>query len=120
MTAGAPARADAPYVDSHGNADLVWVDMLYVPRAQRGQGIGRKTYEAWEASLPTTVRLVLIHAGDTGSGDSSGFWDAMGFAFRYDGENLSHEARCAMAKGVNGHPTPPTLRVEDGDEDEEE
>lgn len=118
MTAVAAGSTDAPYVDSHGNPELVWLDMLYVPKAQRGRGIGRKTYEAWEAGLPKTVRLILIHAGDSGSGDSAGFWEAMGFAFRYDGENLSYEACCAMAKGINGHPTPSTLRVEDEDGEE--
>ena len=53
-----------------------------------------------------------VFAADTdGSGNSDGFWLALGFAYRYAGEpgDLSYEAAHTLVKGVNGHPTPAPL-----------
>lgn len=100
-------------IDSHVSGDVVWLDMIRVQPDRRGLGIGQATYRAWEASLPLNVTLVLLVAADTGSGSSAGFWEAMGFDYRYDGPDLSYEAEITMWKGVNGHTTPPTVHVDD-------
>lgn len=107
--------ADQPHVDADVRGTLATIHMFYVPPHMRGRGEGRRVYEEWEASLPKTVSLVRLMAADYGDGAglSNGFWEAMGYSHQYDGEDLDYETSQWMWKGVNGHPTPPTVRVED-------
>ncbi len=104
------------YISSHRSGGVIWIDMIWVPTEHRGRGIGRKLYRDWERDLPDDITTVMLMAADTGDGVSNGFWEAMGFAYRYDGEDLSYEAQQQMWRGVNGHPTPETVRVEEEDE----
>jgi predicted GNAT superfamily acetyltransferase len=101
--------ATRPFIDAHRSGNAVWIDMMLVPKKQRGRGVGRAYYEQWEAALPKDVELVRLMAADTGEGASNGFWEAMGFDFQYDGEDLDYEMTHYMWKGVNGYPTPPTV-----------
>ena len=62
-------------------------------------------------------------AADTGDGQSEGFWDALGFDWRYPSDSesdLGYEARYTMVKGVNGHPTPMPILIDEDDEEEED
>jgi hypothetical protein len=95
---------------------VVELFMLYVPHHLRGMGAGRAAYEEWEAKLPRSVERVEIDAVDygDGAGDAKPFWDRLGFDFKYSGDNLDAEEQNRMWKGVNGHPTPPSI----GDDDE--
>lgn len=102
------AMSDKPYINAHGN-ELVWIDMMWVPPDQRGTGVGRRYYEEWEKALPPSVRLIRLMAADAGDGLSNGFWEAMGFEYQYVGEDLDYETSQYMWKGVNGHPTPPSV-----------
>lgn len=104
-----------PYIHAHMSADVVWIDMFFVPPEMRRLGIGRRHYEEWEAGLPKTVTLVRLMAADTGSGSSEGFWEAMGFDHVYDGDasSIGYEAAQQMQKGVNGQPTPEPLPIDD-------
>ena len=104
-----------PYIDAHVSGDVIWIDMIFVPFDQRNKGVGRALYEKWEKELPADITLVRLMAADTGSGQSSDFWDAMGFEFQYDGEDLDYESSQYMWLGVNGHPTPATVLVDDND-----
>jgi predicted GNAT superfamily acetyltransferase len=111
---------DNPYIDARMSGDTtVWIDMIHVPKQQRGQGIGTRYYREWEAKLPKTVKLVRLLAADTGSGrgNSDQFWELLGFNWQYKGENLDYEAEHMMWKGVNGHPTPATVDVDAYDDD---
>jgi hypothetical protein len=111
-------ETEGPYISSHrSGTSSIYIDMMSIPASQRRKGVGRAYYKAWEESLPADIELVKIFAADTGEGNSADFWDAMGFNFQYDGESLDYETKHMMWKGVNGHPTPPTIDVEDEDED---
>ncbi len=113
---GEEPRISAEVHTQHGSAVI---HDFYVPRSLRGQGVARRFYEQWEADLPSEIECVRLFAADyEGEGNSDGFWEAMGFSYRYDGEDLSYEASHEMWKGVNGHPTPPTVNVDDEDEDD--
>jgi hypothetical protein len=109
-----------PYIDWHmSGPELVWIDMMSVPEPR--QGVGQKYYKRWQARLPKTVRLIRLMAVDTGGGQgpSHRFWEAMGFDYTYDGDALedrSNELRDYMWKGINGHPTPPSVNVDEDDE----
>lgn len=97
------------HLESHHAGSIVWIDMLYVAPDDRGRGEGRRMYERFEASLPSDITLVRVFAADTeGTGNSDEFWRALGFEYRYDGDEdaLSYEGAHTLVKGVNGHPTP--------------
>lgn len=108
---------DRPYIDAHRSENVIWIDMIHVPRGQRGQGVGAAYYREWESNLPKDIDLIRLVSADTGSGtgNASWFWEAMGFSFNYDIEDRNNAAYWYMWKGVNGHPTPPTI-PEDLDE----
>lgn len=106
--------SNKPYIRAHKSGeDVVWIDMMFVPPDQRGKGLGKQYYEEWESDLPYTVKLVRIMAADTGSGLSNGFWEKMGFEYQYYGTDLPYEVSQYMWKGVNGHPTPPSINVDE-------
>jgi hypothetical protein len=113
--------SDEPYIDAHRSGDIVWIDMMEVPTEQRGQGVGRRVYEEWEASLPEDVKYIMVYAADTeGRGHSDMFWEALGFEWRWYSEfpeDLGDEGQHTMIKGVNGNPTPEPVFV--GPEDYE-
>ena len=106
-TAGMIVTGGDNVVAHRSGGGVVWIDWLAIPADKRGQGLGRALYERFEASLPADIEMIMIFAADTdGSGNSDGFWSAMGFEYRYDGEDLPYEAEHTMVKGVNGNPTP--------------
>lgn len=100
------------FISAHVSGDLMWIDMMSVPKSERGKGAGKVDYLAWEKNLPENVKLVKIFASDTGDGHSAVFWEKMGFEYQYEGENLDYETANCMWKGVNGHATPPTVDVD--------
>jgi hypothetical protein len=106
-----------PFISAWIGDTVAHVYMLYVPKAMRSQGVGRRTYEEWEAKLPPSVERVELEAVDygDGAGDASPFWDSLGFSYKYDGSNLTTEAQQAMWKGVNGHEVT-TIYVDDEDD----
>jgi len=110
---------DQPYIQSRRQGTTIWIDMIHVPRSQRGQGTGSRYYREWEAKLPKDIALVRLMAADTGSGqgNSDGFWEMQGFEWQYSGDNLDYESEHMMWKGVNGHPTPKQVVVDDDDQD---
>jgi GNAT superfamily N-acetyltransferase len=112
----APASAAAPEVclEAHRSGDTVWIDWLYVAPSERRRGAARRALARFEAELPREIRLLRVFAADSeGAGNSDDFWLSVGFAYRYAGdpEELSYEAAHTLVKGVNGHPTPASIRV---------
>ena len=106
-----------PYIDAHRSGTIIWIDMMAVP--ERGQGVGRRYYERWEARLPKDITLIRLEAADAGYGMANGFWEAMGFDYVYTGDGMEgaeQEVKYAMWKGVNGHPTPDPIPLDDDDE----
>lgn len=117
---------DKSYIAAHwANEDqtAIEIEMMLVV-GEHGKGEGRRLYEEWEAALPKTVKLVTLFAADyDGSGNSDGFWGKMGFDWVYnagDACDMDYESTHRMHKGVNGHPTPPTIWWEAEPEDEPE
>ena len=101
-------------IDAHLSGNIVWLDMFVVPMQQRKRGVGRAAYMEWEKSLSSLVTCVKLLASDTGNGLSDGFWEAMGYSFQYESDEfgvLSYEDMQSMWKGLNGHPTPPSVKV---------
>jgi GNAT superfamily N-acetyltransferase len=113
-------ESEAPRIvaEIHPTQGIAIIHDFHIPKVSRKQGLGRRAYEEWEASLPKEIKLVRLFAADYDNGNSDGFWEAMGFDWNYTGENLSYEAQHAMWKGVNGHPTPPPVNVDEEELDE--
>lgn len=110
-------------IDAHRSGSIIWIDWICVPADQRGRGNGRAAYSEFEKHLPADVEQVRVMAADSGSGSSQGFWDALGFAFAFDGpgaSGLPYESRQTMFKGVNGHPTPKPTWISDDQNEEGE
>lgn len=104
-----------PYIHARQHGDnIIWIDELVIPKDMRGQGVGRKYYEEWEASLPENIKILKLMAADMGAGNAAGFWDAMGFDYMYvDDDDLDYEHKHYMTKGINGAPTPKPIPIED-------
>ena len=99
---------------------MVGPNTVYLEWFSAPKGTGRFAYEEWESSLPKKVKYVRLHAADTGHGSTEGFWDKMGFDWRYDfGEPIHdtldkrYEASREMVKGINGAKTPRPVAVDD-------
>lgn len=105
---------DDIYINAHlSGTEILWIDIMFVPEEQRGKGKGTAFYEDWEQFIPKTAKIIKLMAADTGNGESSGFWEKMGFSFVYDSETeLGHETAQMMWKGVNGHSTPKSIFIE--------
>ena len=98
-------------VDAHRVDGILVLNYFEIPRELRGQGYGRRAYEEWEASLPEEFERIDLCAVDAGEGLTTGFWEKMGYEFKFDtSEYDDPETNCWMWKGINGHPTPPTHR----------
>lgn len=99
---------------------VVEINWIHVPPGQRGQGVGRRTYEEWEKALPPTVELVTLFAADSdGSGNSDPFWERLGFGWQFnanDASDIPYESLHRMHKGVNGYPTPKSVWWENEDD----
>lgn len=119
-----PAKSIAT-IHAHRSGDSVYIEEFVIPENLRRKKArnGATEYARWEASLPKDIKLVRLHAADMGSGSSEGFWERMGFDWRYDyGESIGprdrrYEHSREMVKGVNGHPTPPTVVIDEDDDE---
>jgi hypothetical protein len=106
---GESHEPDQVVIQAHlSGPELVWIDWFNVPENLRGHGEGRKAYLKWERTLPETVKVVRLQAGDSGAGDSAGFWEKMGFSYVY-ADHKGDESDQMMWKGVNGYPTPSAI-----------
>jgi GNAT superfamily N-acetyltransferase len=97
-----------PYIHAHlNNLDAAEIEMFFVPRSRRKKGVGTVLYLDWEKTLPKTVKRVELFAADTGEGRSDGFWESLGFVYKFAGEEdeLGYELAHWMWKGVNGYTT---------------
>ena len=70
---------NAPFLSTHVYGDTAWVDVLFIPPAQRRRGHGRKIFAAWSEQLPATVEKIRLLAVDLDGGPPHGFWAKMGF-----------------------------------------
>lgn len=113
-------EADEPYITADVHNTVAIIHMFSVPREQRGQGLGRATYEEWEAGLPGRIKLVKLWAADTGPGPSDEFWMKMGFSYTYDRETYDREIDQWMWKGINGADTPDAVNPYEDDEEEQQ
>ena len=96
------------------------VEITWMKSSQKGAG--RQEYEAWEKSLPQTVKRITLFAADSdGSGNSDAFWEKMGFDWVWspgDDSDIDYESLHYMHKGVNGNPTPSSKHWENEVDDE--
>ena len=94
------------------------IEITWMQSSQKGQG--RAEYEAWEKSLPPTVKLITLFAADSdGRGTSDGSWEAMGFDWEWnygDASDIDYESQHRMHKGINGNPTPKSMWWESEEE----
>lgn len=68
-----------PFLATHLNDDVAWIDVLFVPKEQRFQGFGRRMVLEWLSKLPATIKKIEVLAVDLDGGSPVGFWKKMGF-----------------------------------------
>ncbi len=111
---GTPPVVEWHFIDAEKN--MVELTMFSIPKEERRRGVGRSTYESWEASLPLSVKVIRLFAADTdGNGNSDCFWERMGFDWRYTADDISdmdYTTQHSMHKGIHGHPTPEPVFVD--------
>lgn len=107
------------FIDAVCYDTVAEVIMLFVDEKERGKGVGTKTYEDFEKSLPKNIQRVKLFAADTGSGNSNDFWEKLGFDYVYTSDcadelksAVGYEGFYTMHKGVNGFKTPEAIFVE--------
>jgi ribosomal protein S18 acetylase RimI-like enzyme len=74
-----------------------YIAWFAVPAGARRRGLGERAYAQWERELPKAVTTVRLHAADSGDGPSSGFWERVGFSFRWNEDDVES----AVAAGAN-------------------
>lgn len=70
---------NTPFLATHQSQDSAWVDFFFIPRIQRRQGVGRRIFEAWVATLPKSVRTIYLVAAELDEDSPLEFWTKMGF-----------------------------------------
>lgn len=70
---------NTPFLATHQSEDTAWVDVFFIPKLLRRQGLGRRIFEAWLASLPKTVRSIYLVAAEIDEELPLDFWTKMGF-----------------------------------------
>ena len=65
------------------------VNDIIIVEKHRGRGLGKKMFEAFKNSLPSTVDTII---GDVVSSDAKPFWEKMGFTTE-DGRHYSLKFR---------------------------
>lgn len=96
--------AEQPYIDVEFDGTRALVHLLYVPPQLRGQGEGKKVFASFLDSLPEHIEHVRLKAATLGSGDSTPFWQSLGFTQAYAGGN--DETARVMHLAVNGFSLP--------------
>lgn len=104
---------------------VLYLEWFALPQELRRKGLGRRAYELWEASLSKRVKLIRLHAADSGSGSTDAFWKKMGFNWRwsfgepvYSANDPNYEAYHEMQKGIHGKRTPEPIEVPYDDDEE--
>ena len=68
-----------PFLATHLNDDVAWIDVLFVPKEYRHQGHGRRMVLEWLSKLPATIKKIELLAVDLDGGSPVGFWKKLGF-----------------------------------------
>lgn len=71
----------APFLSSHIEGEVAWVNLLYVPPSRRRHGLGRHMFEDWLHRLPPDVHSIKLVVAAVDGEATDGFWAKMGFGF---------------------------------------
>lgn len=96
-------------------AKALYLEWFALPRSLRRKGLGLRSYNLWEATLPVDIKLIYAHAADSGEGNTMDFWDQVGFSPVYCEETGNYEADNYMVKPVGDWQTPQCIEVEEDD-----
>lgn len=99
------------FVQRHGivlevrtsGSNLLWIDMVLVPKELRGKGLGTKVVKLVEdAARAEGIKTVLLYAADTdGNGRSGPFWESLGYGYdESDNEDEDAEENWYMRKNL--------------------
>lgn len=68
-----------PFLATHVNGDVAWIDVLFIPEDHRRQGVGSRILHEWLQRLPETIKKIQLLAVELDGGSPVGFWRKMGF-----------------------------------------
>lgn len=92
-----------PYLDHEHEEERCLIHMLYVPPAQRHQGVGKSLFKDFLKNLPPHIKYLRLKSANLGSGDTLPFWQSLGFTAAYSGNS---DASQILHLAVNGHVLP--------------
>lgn len=70
---------NTPFLAWHVDGATAWIDVLFIPRAQRRHGFGRRLVNELVSRLPPTVREVEVLSAQIDDEFSTPFWQKLGF-----------------------------------------
>lgn len=96
-----------PYLRDEFDGRVAYVEMIFVPKSIRGNGIGKAMLKNWLNELPSEIEEVCLTAINGCSGDTLEFYKAFGFQYKYSSfsKKTDDHTRRIMILGVNGHKT---------------
>lgn len=106
-------------VSFHQSGQIIYIDDFFIHSDFRRKGIGTKLFAYVLENIPKEIEMLQLFAADyEGNGNSSDFWNSVGFSYKYDSDsdsNMEYEARWTMIMGVNGHETPASIWYDEVD-----
>jgi GNAT superfamily N-acetyltransferase len=94
-----------PFLSARVCDDQAWITWLYVPRALRRHGLGRRMVEEWQAHMPAGVREIRVAAADFDDVDPVPFWERLGFHAVAPPPDLEALGVLVMSREVPPHDT---------------
>lgn len=77
-------HSDKPYLDWDVDGKRVLLHMLYIPRTQRRNGVGKYLFQQLISELPEDIEYIRLKSACLGSGDTITFWKSLGFKSAYE------------------------------------
>jgi hypothetical protein len=75
----------------------IYLAVFSLPAHLRVRGLGTQLFAEFLDTLPVGTRRVYLHASDMGAGDSTPFWESLGFDWVYaEAEAADQESRTYM------------------------
>lgn len=88
-------------LEGHRSGNVLWIDQLLVPAAQRGQGLGTDVVQYLERwARRHGITKLRLYAADEGLGRSNVFWELMGFDYDCPDCEEYEEAAWYMSKDL--------------------
>jgi hypothetical protein len=106
---------EEPYVEYETGLDVAYIDMIFVPKDMRSQGVGTRVFNEFLENLDPQIKRLRLKAATLGGCDAASFWKRQGFKEAYTGDLDGSDALDVLSRGVNGYSDPVPEHLNEGD-----